>query len=153
MVALPQPIKAARTLVDQQFLNSLTNRKRQLQCSRDGLEPAMADFALKFVKECARRGIPMYLHCGVRSLELQAELFHGRYTKARPGQSPHQYGAAVDIVHSVRHWELTRDEWAVVGVIGKEVARAMNLKVEWGGDWKFWDPAHWESKGWRTKYL
>ncbi|QCS37219.1 hypothetical protein [Tortoise microvirus 70] len=57
---------------------------------------------------------------------------------------------AVDIVHFGRYWDLSPKEWAVVGLIGKEVARRRNIKIVWGGDWRFWDPAHWELKDWKA---
>ena len=60
------------------------------------------------------------------------------------------YSAAVDIIHATRGWNLTKKEWDVVGAIGKELARKRNIDIEWGGDWKFYDPAHWQIKSWKT---
>ena len=57
----------------------------------------------------------------------------------------------MDIVHASRAWNLTKKEWDVLGSIGKEIARKRNLKMEWGGDWKFYDPAHWQIKDWRDQ--
>ena len=39
---------------------------------------------------------------------------------------------------------LSRKEWDVLGHIGEEVAAQRGLKLEWGGRWKFYDPAHWQ---------
>lgn len=70
-------------------------------------------------------------------------------SKAKAGQSAHNHGFAVDIVHGTKAWELTRKQWDLVGHIGKEVAASMGIHVEWGGDWSFYDPAHWELANWR----
>jgi len=64
----------------------------------------------------------------------------------------------VDIVHGVFAWELTPQEWQLLGKIGKQVAWRLNQAlpkerqffVDWGGDWKFYDPAHWEIRGWQA---
>ena len=70
-------------------------------------------------------------------------------TKARAWESPHNYGLAVDIIHGTKAWDLTRKQWEIVGHMGKEVAAQLGVKVVWGGDWKFYDPAHWELANWR----
>jgi len=71
------------------------------------------------------------------------------FSKAGPGVLFYNFGLAVDIVHTGKLWDLSKPEWDIIGAIGKETARKMNLKVEWGGDWSFWDPAHWQIAGWR----
>lgn len=70
----------------------------------------------------------------------------------RPGRSPHQFGMAVDIAHLTRAWDLTAKEWAVIGLIGKEVARKRKIRIVWGGDFKsIYDPAHWELADWKER--
>lgn len=140
---------AAASLVDFYTIESLPFRRRLLVVSREGLRPEIEDFTLKFLKALHKRGIPFFLHCGLRTRGEQQRLFTQGVSKARPGESPHQYGAAVDLVHFGKYWDLTPLQWAVVGAIGKEVARKCNLKIEWGGDWDFFDPAHWQLENWR----
>jgi len=106
-------------------------------------------FYRRFIKEMEARGVAMFATEFNRSNERQRELKAKGVSKAGPGASPHNYGLAVDIVHLTRLWDLTEKEWDLIGTIGKEVARKMNLKVEWGGDWNFYDPAHWEIRDWR----
>lgn len=121
------------------------------RASRYGSHPDLVKFEAKFRKELNKKGIPMYPHCFLRDDHTQARLKAQGRSKAGPGQSPHNWGCAVDIVHSSRHWNLTEKEWAMIGAIGKEVARKMNLRITWGGDWEgFWDPAHWELADWRA---
>lgn len=115
-----------------------------------GSHPDILDFAGAMSKECEKRGIPMFVHTAFRGRREQEKVHDLGHSKARFGQSPHNFGMAVDIVHYARFWELTRKEWAVIGLIGKEVARRRNIKIVWGGDWKFYDPAHWELAEWRN---
>lgn len=91
----------------------------------------------------------MYPFYFVRTHDEQDRLYAKGVTKAKGGESPHNYGCAVDQVHYSRYWDLTKKEWAVIGLIGKEVARRRNIKIVWGGDWGFYDPAHWELRDWR----
>nr|WP_245369132.1 M15 family metallopeptidase [Agrobacterium tumefaciens] len=91
----------------------------------------------------------MFAHCVYRDDVEQQRLYVKGLSKAKPGQSAHNYGLAVDIVHGTKAWDLTRKQWDLIGHIGKEVAASLGIKVEWGGDWSFYDPAHWELANWR----
>jgi hypothetical protein len=95
-------------------------------------------------------GIPMFGHNMVRTSAQQTELFVKGVSKAKAGKSPHNYGCAVDIVHSRKAWNLTKKEWGLIGHIGKDIAARNNIKIVWGGDWNFYDPAHWELKDWKA---
>lgn len=62
-------------------------------------------------------------------------------------------GEACDIIHSVKFWELTKGEWASIGMLGHQLAHDLKIPIRWGGDWdadedmhdhRLWDPAHWE---------
>ncbi|QCS37056.1 hypothetical protein [Tortoise microvirus 46] len=143
-------------LVGVQYPAFVAGRKyaeQQLRAERLGAHPVILKFAPAFIKECAKYGVPMFAHEYVRSAERQMKLRALGNSKARAGQSPHQYGMAVDIVHGVHGWNLDRKQWAVLGLIGKEVARRQDVKLTWGGDWKFYDPAHWEIADWKQLAL
>lgn len=112
-------------------------------------EPEIVKFYQALIKRLAAVGIPIYCHCLHRGAMEQNRLFKEGRSKAKAGQSAHNYGAAVDMVHALKHWDLTRKQWEVIGHAGKETAKALNIKVVWGGDWKFYDPAHWELENWR----
>ena len=162
-VKIPTTYQAAATsLTDWNVCKSVNHKNRLVKTSRDQMHPRMVEFYVKFSKELERRGIPMYAFEFYRTPERQAVLKAQGVSKAAPGSSPHQYGCAVDIVHSTKLWDITNKQWFVIGAIGKEVARKMNLKIRWGGDWDqdgvpviidgdehFWDPAHWEIEDWR----
>lgn len=140
---------AATSLVDWSVINHVGHDQRLVKTSRHGMHPRMVEFYLKFSNQLECRGIPMYAFEFYRSPERQNRLKEQGVSKAGAGSSPHQYGCAVDIIHSTKLWDITEKQWAVIGAIGKEVARKMNLKVVWGGDWGFYDPAHWELANWR----
>ena len=141
---------AAQRLVDMVRVRSAPYRERELREPWDGVHPDLLDWSRAFLKELQRRGMPFFVHDYVRTKEQQDALFKAGRSKARFGQSAHNFGMAADILHFGRFWDLSKKEWAVVGLIGKEVARRRNIKITWGGDWKFYDPAHWELKEWKA---
>lgn len=157
-VEAPPPIKplpsthqaAAIAMTDRSTVNSVKYKERCISVSTDGSHEDIVRFGNALVAELQRRGMPFFAHCWARDRDTQNRLFRQGHTKARWPNSPHNRGAAVDIVHYGRYWDLTGKQWAVVGLIGKEVARRLNLKVEWGGDWSFYDPAHWQLAEWKS---
>lgn len=130
----------------------------QMRADPAGTHPDIVKFSRKLIAELSRRGIPFYAFEYKRSLARQAELYaQGRttsgpkVTNAKAGSSAHNFGLAVDLIHATRLWDLTKKEWDLVGSVGKEIARKMNLKIVWGGDWtRPYDPAHWQVQGWRN---
>ena len=65
--------------------------------------------------------------------------------------SSESYGLRTEIIHSVRRYDLTEREWTMIGVIGQEVARKMNLKLDWGGNATPYEPYAWYFANW-TEY-
>lgn len=142
--------EALLRLRDAQFLKSTKYQEQQWKAVRNGAHSDILDFERLFVRKLKRLGVPMYAHNMVRTTAQQQELFVRGVTNAKGFDSPHPNGCAVDIVHSIRHWELTKAEWLTIGHIGKELAVQNGFKLVWGGDWKFYDPAHWELANWRS---
>lgn len=137
-------------LVDRDFFSSRNWQDQQLRADRAGAHPDLLEFERLLQKRLKAMGIPMFSHECWRSWGRQADLYALGQTKAEPGESAHQYGCAFDLVHSRHAWALDpKAEWAIIGHVGKEVAKARGLKITWGGDWKFYDPAHWELTAWR----
>ena len=135
-----------------------------------GVDLMLRLWACKFVQIARKRyGIPLYVQCAYRGKRLQDDLYKQGTSKARFPNSAHNRGAAVDIVHSVHHWQLSPQEWIFLGKIGRAACGSINayrprdvydkplppLELEWGGDWRRnadgigWDPAHWEIKHWK----
>lgn len=148
----PNNIDAAvRGLMAPAFLMSQKYEEQSWRAVRKGADPDILAFEKLMIKACAKMGIPMFAHNMVRDAAHQNRLYVEGRTQAMAGESPHNFGMAVDIVHSTRAWDLTHDQWKVVGHLGKECARQANLRIAWGGDWKFYDPAHWEIADWRLR--
>lgn len=146
---LPKTLKeAAAFMVDRPAITTKAYRDRQVY-QWTGVHPDIIEFTRKFIKELERRGIPMYAFELMRTPERQNNLLANGRSKAKAWSSPHQYGCAVDIVSHTKYWDLTPKQWDVLGAIGKEIARKMNVELTWGGDWKFYDPAHWQLTNWR----
>lgn len=153
---MPQPsdetyaegLKALRNLP---FLKSPKWAEQQQRANRKGAHTDLLDFEKAMIKRMAKLGVPMFCHTLRRDKAAQNAVYVLGHSKAKWGASAHNYACAVDIVHSVKAWNLTRTEWALVGHIGKEVALSLGVKLVWGGDWKSpWDPAHWEIADWRA---
>lgn len=157
----PESVNSAdvRSLIDLQLVKSNYYKDQILRADRTDAHPDIVRFYNRLRVELERRGIPFYAHQFYRGKAEQDRLKAAGRSKAAWGSSPHNYGLAVDMVHALYHWDLTKAQWALIGTIGKEVARKLDLKVTWGGDWNFYDPAHWQLtnwknlKGWKTTPL
>lgn len=145
-------LAAAAGLVAFDVVNSVAYKNRAIRASIEAVDPDLLRFAQSFLRDLTRRGWPFFANEYWRDRERQNQLNHQGNSKAKFGQSAHNYGMAVDIVHYGRFWELTRKEWELLGMLGKEAARRTNVKIVWGGDFKsLWDPAHWELADWRER--
>lgn len=141
--------EALRGMANRPFLASQRYQEQQWRANREGAHPDILEFEKLLVRRMAKLGVPMFASEVIRTPERQDDLYALGTTKARAGQSPHQYGCAVDVVHSVHGWNLDQKAWALIGHVGKELAAQRGLKVTWGGEWSFYDPAHWELTHWR----
>lgn len=140
------------TLLDR----SITNMK-------DGINPKVKESALELISRAYEENIYVLITSGFRGMEEQAALYgQGRetyvyngkdygdpnkpkVTNAKPGQSNHNFGVAIDFVlvsedGNEALWDVN-DKWIRVSNIGKE------LGFKWGGDWtSFKDYPHLEMK-------
>ena len=116
-----------------------------------GLHPYIRERAVKLVKNLEKKGIKLRIYSGLRTFGEQAEIYaKGRtkagkiVSKAKPGQSYHNYGLAFDAVeikNGKALWE--NPDWEIIGREGEK------LDFEWGGRWtRFRDLPHLQdSKG------
>ncbi|MFE4814638.1 M15 family metallopeptidase [Peribacillus simplex] len=128
-----------------------------------GINPVVKDSALEMIRRAFNEGIYVQISAGYRSMEEQATLygqsrlysFNGKdysnlakpkVTNAKPGQSFHNFGLAVDYFLVTEDgktalWTVNT-KWKRVAAIGKE------LGFKWGGDWSgFKDYPHLEMTG------
>jgi len=114
----------------------MTNQEKIAQ-----LLPIVGRQAQKLIDRCKKElGIDLLITCGYRSIEEQNKLYEiGRtkspignkyiVTKAKGGQSFHQYRTAIDVC-PIQGGKLLWDyDWKKIGNIGKEIG------FKWGGDW------------------
>nr|QJB21492.1 MAG: hypothetical protein [Microvirus sp.] len=137
-----------------------------------GVHPDMATFAQAFLRDCHRRCFPILCSELLRDGDRQDLLFKQGFSKARAGESAHNFGMAGDFFHWKRGWDLSPEEWLILGEIGMEVARKTKIPMNWGGDdvqrekiWPpkngdprtydnfRWDPAHFEMANWRSRIV
>lgn len=103
------------------------------------LEPRFAEKIMDFLETCRDSGLNVDALAGLRTFAEQDKLYaQGRtkpgkvVTKAKGGQSFHNYGLAVDIVFKVNgQWSWDEaNPWSKLGMIGQQHG------LEWGGAWK-----------------
>lgn len=140
---------ALRGVMDPRFCLSIRYDEQQLRANRVGADPRILEFERVFVRYFRAMNVPMWAHTVVRSWDDQNAAYVRGVSKAKAGESAHNYGLAVDLVHGTKGWDLSKRQWDIVGHCGKEIAAKKGIKLVWGGDWKFWDPAHWELTHWR----
>lgn len=148
--AYPRALDAMRNPA---FLKTARYQEQQTRAIRDGAHPHILDFADKLIKRARGLGIPLFAHCIVRSYDDQMAAYVRGASRDSPedGLWPHQ-AFAVDVIHGTLGYmdaPVILNAWAVIGHLGKEVAHSMDIEIEWGGDWKWRDAAHFELKGWK----
>lgn len=111
------------------------------------VHPALAARITALLETLAQHGLQVEVVQGLRTFAEQDALFaQGRskpgpvVTRARGGQSNHNYGLAVDLVpfnNGQPNWNAPLGVWTTIG------REAEKLGLEWGGDWrKFVDKPH-----------
>ena len=110
------------------------------------LLPLVKRKADKLVKEMELFGFPIRITEGYRSLERQNELYaQGRtkpgaiVTKAKAGESLHNYGVAIDVVFRKQGYDATPDQWLAMASV------AEGQGFEWGGS-QVWVSAGFQDK-------
>lgn len=125
--------------------------------SLDDLKPEFRVIVDQFLADCAAAGIDLLVTCTLRPLDEQAALYaQGRtapghiVTNAKPGQSAHNFGYAIDVV-PVANGKLVWDEnnplWQEIGDFG------ISRGLKWYGvpDAVFHEDPHFELPNWRDK--
>lgn len=130
------------------------NRTAQLNAQRLAqLHPVLAVRGHAMLELCAHAGLSLLVTQGLRTWEEQDRLYaQGRtapgaiVTKAKGGQSFHNFGLAFDIVvldaMGKMDWDAQHPGWTRAAQLGKSVG------LEWGGDWRgFKDRPHFQYTG------
>lgn len=132
----------------QQYFYEEIYLRQSLRANWSGCDPQIMLFASGLVLEARKAGVPLFVHTARRTPAEQRALFEmGRSNDPGP-HAPHVVGAAVDIVHSAFAWQMSESEWQFIGKLGRDVAAKLRLQVDWGGEWEFYDPAHWQLSAW-----
>ena len=140
---------AMRSMINRAQVDSVKYRDQLLRADRAGAAKEILEFEKRLVTWFQKQGIPLFTHCLWRGEAEQNGLAGQGHSKAFWGSSPHNYGMAIDVIHSIHAWNLDRKAWDLIGHRGKEIAVQSGIAITWGGDWKFYDPAHWELKEWK----
>lgn len=140
----------ASALVESKRLNLRSVSDRGLFNGASRTDCDLRKWWFAFQRHAGQIDIPLRVVWGFRTYEQQSQLHRDGFGSPA-GQSAHNFGLALDVIHMRRAWEnMPSDGWALLGSMGKEVARMQGLDIVWGGDFKSRpDPAHWELNGWR----
>ena len=138
------------SMQDVEYCSSVRFTEKQWTADFAGCDPSIELFAEQLIRKMANAyGVPLFAHCAMRNAAEQRKAFERGTTKTLKGA--HLVGCAVDIVHCTRAWGLSKMQWTLIGHVGKEIAKNNRIPLEWGGDWRYYDPAHWELKGWKAR--
>lgn len=90
--------------------------------------------------------IDFTITCGWRGKEEQNKAFAAGNSKLKFPMSKHNKmpAMAVDAVPYPRMWDASDSEWLLLSNHIKKTAAKLNIKIVWGGDWKFVDKPHYE---------
>lgn len=137
------------------------------------IHPLLKPILINLFSDVFIQELPFVIFETYRSSSRQDKLFEKGVTKARAGQSAHNFGLAVDVVLDVKRIEVKEkewrgklhpwawdnetpsciDAWLCLGVLCKK------HNLEWGGNWKpkdengiGWDHGHIEFKGWQNVF-
>lgn len=117
------------------------------------VHPVVKETILEVIKRAYAEGINVQISSGYRSNAEQQRLYNqGRttpgniVTNAKPGQSMHNFGLAVD--YFLTNKDGTKALWTVDAKWRRVAAIAKSLGFEWGGDWRgFVDYPHLQMTG------
>lgn len=149
----PQRLRAPHFLLSDQHMKQWDRADWQF------VDPRLMRWAALFVELARKRGIPLYVHSAFRTEAEQARAVADGHSRTPYPRSAHNSGEAVDIVHGVYHWTLTKQEWSMLHVLGlravdlvnRDLKKVDHLVLTWGGSWSFYDPAHWEIADYRAR--
>lgn len=115
------------------------------------LDPKLVRIARSTIGAMAELGKPVRVVEGFRSMERQAELYaQGRtkpgkiVTNAKPGESLHNRGRAVDLCFVKTGYSAPPEDWKLLGTLAK------SFGAKWGGDWS---PKDANGLGWDCPHL
>lgn len=103
------------------------------------LHPLFRPKAEEFVQAANAAGLDVLVYCTVRTMQEQADLYaQGRtkpgkvVTRARPGESAHNFGLAFDgapLIGGKIDWDPENPIWTRYGKV------ATDIGLEWAGNW------------------
>ncbi len=110
------------------------------------LHPKFQPLVRRFLEACKQAGIDLIITSGLRTFEEQAQLYAQgrtapgrRVTNAKPGDSWHNYGLAIDVVAVRGTKALWNGPWEQIGMLGERHG------LIWGGRFtKLRDRPHFE---------
>lgn len=96
----------------------------------------------RFWQIMAQIGAPVEFHEFYRSPQRQNELYFQGKTKAKAGQSSHNWGLAVDYHFQGRGWSVPKDWWEVGDLVARYVGLESGISYQ--------DANHIQMPGWKT---
>jgi len=114
-----------------------------------GVHPKLVKLMFTAIKNAP---IDFVITEGLRTAKRQQELFKAGKSKCDgiKTKSNHQlkadgYGHAVDLYPLPIDYK-NLEPYKILACHIKKIAKELNIKIQWGGDWKMCDMPHWELK-------
>jgi hypothetical protein len=117
----------------------------------EGIDPDAKSILSKWFEALNNKGYNVLRTCGYRTPEAQAKIKSHGQSVAKAGFSPHNFGLAIDLNISWKdsngkEYQLKmaspKENWlAVMNHAGWDNYKN---KIDWGGEWKDYDPVHFD---------
>lgn len=137
--------EAVKFLQDTDYLASMAFREQQWVADREGCNPTLLRWIDTVLRQCERRGIPMWARTIVVARADHRRRFVLGEVECEFGADPHNHGLAVELVHAVRGTALPPICWRLIGDLGQEFALRVDLEIEQGSV----EPQQWVVADWR----
>lgn len=127
------------------FLETPRYRTLQWSADRNGAFEPLVAFERGFCARFRKLGIPVHCREFMRTKAKHEELLRRKLIGYPFGKSPHNFGYAVQLVHSVLGSDMPSICWDIFRHVGEELAEQLSLDVEWHGP-EF--PYQWQMRQW-----
>jgi hypothetical protein len=117
----------------------------------EGIDPFAKDILSKWFESLNNKGYNVLRTCGYRSPDEQGKIKSSGQSVAKAGFSPHNFGLGVDLNiswkdSSGKEYQLKmsspKENW--LAVMNHAGWADYKDKIDWGGEWKGYDPVHFD---------
>lgn len=138
---LPEPQdfrQAVRWMRHEVYVRSAAYQGQGWRAERAGGDPGLLAWIDRTARKFALLGVPVLAKTIVVTEAEQNRLFVQGLSEHRFGQSLHNHGRAVELVHGLFDRDLPPACWTAISQVGFQAANWLDIELEWGGDHHPW---------------